>query len=474
MCETMKKAYAGSVDFLNECRNALGANTPTSESSQIAEVLHLTKVFRSMTPCREDVTAFLKAMREDSSPAFTAVQKRQLTEVATTCITNAPAHDVIADGTHGSKKEQTHLTSYDYYTDDIWQYITSDKPLRKKMNTVSKEWIRWGLRFPSGPTYRIGLSTILAASDTTASGHQAHSMFEEFKTEHKKLRDVYTGAPTLKTFPVAAADFQLMYADMWKEPHVPVPCRIDVGLIKELASPKTIACRVHVVGKASKHGTDAEGSNTSQVKRTPRETMLEGLLCLALQPGIAQDGAGSVGSLMNLTSPAPRPRTRMPRKTAREPAPEELLTLEDAAESEKDDAGVAASGCATPGVLDKRASLVAEFLKNKKTAKDNEEDEEDDSDADAAKEGKPVKQTLVRKRPASSIAGGAIGVIALPKGEGARVIYRGATVYRRKHTIKIHIARKHSRSGKECDVQLVDNGTNEPLMKAMRYVDARV
>ena len=78
MCESMLKAYAGSVEFLVEHRKALGADSPSVGIAQHTEVLHLQKFFRSATPTREDVTVLLKAMREDGRDAFTSPQKKQL------------------------------------------------------------------------------------------------------------------------------------------------------------------------------------------------------------------------------------------------------------------------------------------------------------------------------------------------------------------------------------------------------------
>jgi hypothetical protein len=239
----MLAAYTGSVDFLVEHRLAVGAENPIIANTQHAEVLHLTNIFRSFAPDRQDVTALLKAMREDKGTAFNLPQKEALSQVASACITSSPEQEVVTDGMHGSKKEQTHMASFSYYTDEHWSLMCSDKTVKYKFNKTSKEWLRWGLRYPSGPTYRLGVATILAASQLTVDGQQAHAMFEEFKDEHKKLRSIYPGIPTLKTFPATVSDFQTMYPDLWTEPNVPVPCRIDVANIRELANPQTIACR---------------------------------------------------------------------------------------------------------------------------------------------------------------------------------------------------------------------------------------
>ena len=139
----MLKSYQGSVAFLEEHRLAVGAENPIVATTQHAEVIHLTKIFRFTSADRDDVTALLKAIRSDANDTFSPANRRALIETASSCLSNTNECDIISDGVHGSKKEQTHLTSYNYYTDDTWaSFCSKDKPVKQKMNVMSKEWLR--------------------------------------------------------------------------------------------------------------------------------------------------------------------------------------------------------------------------------------------------------------------------------------------------------------------------------------------
>ena len=239
----MLPAYVGSAEFLAEQRLALGHASPQVRAAQASEVAHLTRLFRSSKTDRHDATELLRAMRSDTSGVFTEEQRLHLSEVASECIATTHLHAVIPE-MHGSKKEQTHLYSHGYYTEVEWAtFCDGSIPMHEKYSTMQKSWLSWGLRFPSGPSYRIGLATLLKASGIHASGHQAHDMLNEFKHGFKTLRGVYGGDATLKIFPARVEDFVLMYPTIWTSPNTPVACRIPVNGIMEIANPRVIACR---------------------------------------------------------------------------------------------------------------------------------------------------------------------------------------------------------------------------------------
>ena len=63
-------------------------------------------------------------------------------------------------------------------------------PIPQKNKAMHKAWLGWGLRFPSGPTYRVGVATICRACGLDVGGHQAHDMLIEFKDGFKIMRVV--------------------------------------------------------------------------------------------------------------------------------------------------------------------------------------------------------------------------------------------------------------------------------------------
>ena len=46
----------------------------------------------------------------------------------------------------------------------------------------------FGLRFPSGQTYRIGLPTIIAPSEITLTPTEAYDLMEDFVAEFRMIR----------------------------------------------------------------------------------------------------------------------------------------------------------------------------------------------------------------------------------------------------------------------------------------------
>ena len=67
---------------------------------------------------------------------------------------------------------------------------------------MSKIWMNdFGLRFPSGQTYRIGLSTIIEASEMTLTPTEAFDMMEDFVAEFRMIRTQNEGRVTFKRFP---------------------------------------------------------------------------------------------------------------------------------------------------------------------------------------------------------------------------------------------------------------------------------
>ncbi|MDA8583290.1 hypothetical protein N9L68_03630 [bacterium] len=302
--EAMLAAYVGSAEFLTEQRLALGHASPQVQASQASEVAHLTRLFRSSKPDRRDATELLKTMRSDTNGVFTEEQRLHLSAVASECIATTQVHAVIPE-THGSKQEHTHLYSYGYYTDVEWATFSDESiPMHENNSAMQRAWLSWGLRVPSGPSYKVGLATLLKASGIHVSGHQAHDMLNEFKHGFKTLRGVYGGDPTLKTFPARVEDLLLMYPAIWTSPNTPVACRIPVNGIMEIANPRVIACR------SNNHVLSQDGHDAKRQSPCIKLECSPALQLAMNASGVGGGDGGLQGLLASLATPMKNEHTR--------------------------------------------------------------------------------------------------------------------------------------------------------------------
>ena len=97
---------------------------------------------------------------------------------------------------------QTHEYSYHYYTAEDWAMILSDATIKEKMRYLAKVWLKWGLVYPSGPTFRVGLATIIVASKSTIDADTAYELLAEFTAEFRNMRGLKSSCrTTFKLFP---------------------------------------------------------------------------------------------------------------------------------------------------------------------------------------------------------------------------------------------------------------------------------
>ena len=271
----MLAAYKSSQELLVEQRTTLGDTHPIVGTTQASEVLHLTRLFRSTPPDRSDITSLLQFVRNDISRAFTNEQHVSIIEAASVRLASTADGDpdaALMGELHGGQKIQTHMFSYNYNTDDDWSYYGGTATPQQKFNRMSKTWLRWGLRYPSGPTSRIGVSSIFVATEWTVPATQAHELYLEFTIEFRTIRELNPGEPTLKTFPSAATAFAVLYPDLLGDV---VPCRVDVQLVREAAVSDRIPLKRTNRKLTSKR---ASAVATPSPKKTPREQVLQSLL----------------------------------------------------------------------------------------------------------------------------------------------------------------------------------------------------
>ena len=241
----MLAAYQGVVKFIAAQKAVLGEHHAIIRQTQEGQVRHLVSVIRTAERDLEDGTSLLHALGTDDSGAFSEEQRVHLSVV----VSEAHMVDVMPTlpkaGAMG-KKPQTHRFTYNYYTEESWSvFCDQTVSLKTKYQRVSADWLyTFGIRVPSEPTYRIGLATVCVASTMQVSGRQAYDMLQEFKNEFRIKRDHHIGgAATLLTFPSQPIEYRNLFPTAYDADMLPVPCRVDVNAIVQMAHPKCLACR---------------------------------------------------------------------------------------------------------------------------------------------------------------------------------------------------------------------------------------
>ena len=81
--------------------------------------------------------------------------------------------------------------------------------MSEKYKLMSRIWLSWGLVYPSGPTFRVGLGTLLVASGSHISAEDAHTELGTFQEEFRIIRGVRPTRGTLKEFPANATTYDV-------------------------------------------------------------------------------------------------------------------------------------------------------------------------------------------------------------------------------------------------------------------------
>ena len=242
----MLSAYIASVEFITTQADVMGPDHRCVASTQLSEVIQLTKIIRTTRPERSDITALMKHVKSDKSNAFSTTQQQSFMEAASIRLSSTVADDGTPSlhmDMHGSQKLQTHDYTYNYYTEEEWAYWGGTASMLQKFTRMSKAWLKWGLVFPTGPTFRTGLATIMVASPPTSTytPTHVHALFEEFVSEFRNLRTVHPVVPTFKKFPFHPDAFIVLHPERLDKT---VACRVGVDLIRESATKEHIPIKV--------------------------------------------------------------------------------------------------------------------------------------------------------------------------------------------------------------------------------------
>ena len=291
----MIAAYDGTLQLARLQVKALGAEHPVAKQSIATNWTSLVHFIRSSTPTQGEVSKFIEYLTLKGRPSFiSAEQTASLIEAASSA--QLAAIDHVSPEEHGQQKEQTHMYSYRYYSEAVWaRLLDKTVALPKKYRTMSKEWLSWGLIFPSAPTLRIGLSTLLVAMDMDTRGEQAHGLFRDFRAEFHLVRQSQTtlrqitSATILKQFPCDVSAFVLVNPNVFDADHPPVACKVPEDDIRGTNNPSIIPCRIsnqYVVTRtkiARKRSWDGdEHAPSPMTDPATSEGALLGLLKMAL------------------------------------------------------------------------------------------------------------------------------------------------------------------------------------------------
>ena len=260
----------------------LGETHPHVVNTQKGQSRHLLSLIKSSTVDVSDARALMTRVADDTSGALTPAQLTELSE-ALCDVMSGDGREVMEVGPVGSKS-QAHMFSYNYYSDAEWtNFGDRTKPIRQKMNTMSKNWLMVGCRWPSEPTFRVGLATLAVAGALQFDANQARDKLTEFKDVFRSQRNEHRGEATMKKFFENVDDYVRLYPTVYGEASPPVRCPHDVSEIKVMADKRSIPCRDSNRTARPKHGHTQAQSGSASSTGSPTDQFLQGLVRFALQ-----------------------------------------------------------------------------------------------------------------------------------------------------------------------------------------------
>ena len=183
----MIAAYDSTLELVSRQVHALGADHAVTKQSIAQNWTSLCQFIRSSTPSQSDVASFIDHLRQSTEKkrgCFSSEQTASLIEAASTAQLHHGSELAVTADKYGQQKEQKHLFSFRYYSEAVWSvFLDKTAAMPKKRRVMFKEWLDWGLIFPSAPTMRIGLATLLVAMDMHVRARQGFEMFCEFRSD---------------------------------------------------------------------------------------------------------------------------------------------------------------------------------------------------------------------------------------------------------------------------------------------------
>ena len=325
--------------------------------------------------------------------------------------------DDVTPNMHGSQKSQTHLASHNYLTSEQWDFLQDEtKSLKLKQTYLSKVWLKWGLRFPSAPTFRSGLALLMVSSKCDCGDPvAAYQHLQSFTTEFRKLRGLYPGEPSVKKFHEDPGDFKKIHPTLLGEY---VECRVNVADILETSHKRATPCKrsnSSLAGSSSMRPSASPSSSSD----SSRDNMMLSLLQFALQGGnnlqLSPPSADRKRRPAALTmSPGPAPKALKLQAIEDRQPPQEHRVSEEAASlmrpapgSEEGDEEEEPADLEADQVAQQTAAFIAARKEKNKREKEKEQAQLAKKAADAAANRPgaacPIKRRIYGKKPASML-----------------------------------------------------------------------
>ena len=225
----MLAQYSASVTYLLREMKLLGEHDGFEESRQ-SQVNHLISTFRDMPVTLEDVSALQDKLGEDTH-AFTEEQRKKLGKAISELLKSVPAKKQKE-----SCNQQSNNYTYNYHTDKLWSILVDpNTSVDTCHRAMADEGIQYGYRNPKELDYVRMNSTIQAAKNKVYAPDVQYQQLWDFKEIWVSKRTIHPGEQSMSRFPQDAKEFMLLYHDRFHPDEPPVPSRVLVSSILEIA-----------------------------------------------------------------------------------------------------------------------------------------------------------------------------------------------------------------------------------------------
>ena len=363
----------------------------------------------------------------ETTDTFNSDQRKEIANTIRACLKSASAAKARSNG---SGAQCRHDFIEHYLTDKLWTILMSRDSVKNKMRVLVTFLMKTlGMRHVHESVKTRCVSIIHVSSDIDCSPQQGYDDTCTITEIWQQLRSSIECGTTLAVFPATAEEFVAQYPNAYPENEPPVPCRIDVGIIRQRthkdvtparSTNKRVSSKRYSPTRAVAHVRPSEPlvhQSPSFVAHSPPQNSMN-----AMMETLRADMHTQMKMFMEGLRAQPPP----PSGT--------LVPLTDAGGSAAPDqsdthVGVPPPGCLAPFAgattspkktealgkleLDIRRSCTEANQKKKKNRKDttgdtdgSDDDEGDDSDGEKQKARKKTKKTKGTKHKADESGDG--------------------------------------------------------------------
>ena len=207
-----------------------GAEEGNARSSAIADRCNnLIKLISGMTFDRPDAIAGLEIVSKyqrmlgDENAACLQAAISQMSNTLLTQANETPTH---------VPRLQEHMHIEEYFTDTMWGFLRSSKPISSKLIKVAEFVVDiLGLHFPDEMTYASIAGVIIAAHGKPLSFATADDILKEFKQHVKEQRKKRRSTRTFLQFPASVSEFMRVQLGRCSIDAQPVHCPLASDIL---------------------------------------------------------------------------------------------------------------------------------------------------------------------------------------------------------------------------------------------------